>query len=347
MHTLGMKKTTLKDIAEEAGVSVAAVSMILSGKGKISEVVASRVQNIASEMGYTKYSKRRTGVKTDFKYLAILQQENVSYLWNFSTPFVLMLEDVVQQKGKNPIVLHATPHQSPKMLFREITGAKVGAVFSLHYVDRTLFTELESAGIPVIIINNSEYQNEYNSVISDDFQASYEATLHVISLGHERIGYAEYERPDYRALIADRFYGYRRGLEQSNIEFNDKHFISVEVDEYRSLLDRVHDIYSLPESPTAWVVHDDFFAACLIEALKAIGKKVPEDVSVIAAGGDVLDYSLPFIPKITSMKADQKLMASMAWSLLESQLRSESEIVQVLKTKMPIVDRGSCRHIEG
>jgi DNA-binding LacI/PurR family transcriptional regulator len=59
-----------------------------------------------------------------------------------------------------------------------------------------------------------------------------------------------------------------------------------------------------------------------------------------------LDYSLPFIPKIATMKADQKLMASMAWSLLESRLNSKSEIVQVLKTKMPLVDRGTCRRVE-
>jgi LacI family transcriptional regulator len=342
-----MKKTTLKDIADAAGVSVAAVSMSLSGKGKISEDVASRIQDIAIEMGYTKYSKRSSGARPDFKYLAILQQEKVSYLWNFSIPFVLMLEDVVQQKGKNPIVLHASAHQSPAMLFREITGAKVGAVFSLHYVDRTLFTELEAAGIPVIIINNSEYQNEYNSVISDNFQASYEATSYVIGLRHKRIGYAEYARPNYSALIADRFYGYRRGLEESNIDFDEKHFISVEVDKYESLLNQVRDIYSRSEAPTAWVVHDDFYAACLIEALKAIGKQVPEDVSVIAAGGDVLDYSLPFIPKITTMKADQKMMASMAWSLLESRLKSKTETVQVLKTKMPLADRGSCRRLDG
>ena len=59
-HTVVMKKTTLKDIAEAAGVSVATVSMILSGKGKISEAVSTRVQNIASEMNYIKYSKEKS-----------------------------------------------------------------------------------------------------------------------------------------------------------------------------------------------------------------------------------------------------------------------------------------------
>ena len=99
-HTVVMKKTTLKDIAEAAGVSVATVSMILSGKGKISEAVSTRVQNIASEMNYIKYSKEKSETKGDFKYVAIIQRELVSYLWNFSIPFTLLLEDVVQQKGQ-------------------------------------------------------------------------------------------------------------------------------------------------------------------------------------------------------------------------------------------------------
>lgn len=342
-----MKKVTLKDIADLAGVSTATVSMILSGKGNISETVIARVQQIASELGYEKSKKGRSETENDFKYVAILQQEVVSYLWNFSIPFALLLEEVVQQNGKDPLVLHVSAHQTPKMLFREIMGAKVGAVFSLHYVEKELFTQLESVGVPVIIVNNSEYQNEFNSVISDNFQASHEATLYIIDLGHAVVGYAEYNRPDYSALVADRYYGYRRGLEQSGISFNETHYIGVDVEQYESLLARIQDIYRLPGAPTAWVVHDDFFAACLIGALKTIGKSVPDDISVIAAGGDVLDYSLPFIPKITTMQGDRKLMASMAWSLLESRQQSESDSVQVLKTKMPLVERGSCRRLRG
>jgi DNA-binding LacI/PurR family transcriptional regulator len=338
-----MRKTTLQDVADAAGISVAAVSMILSGKGKISAAMAERVRALASELGYVRKQSREGTAGRDFKYVAILQQEFVPYLWNFSIPFTLRLDEVVVQHGKNPIVLHVPVHYTNRMLFKEIVGAKVGAVFSLHYVECDLFTDLEAAGIPVIIINNNEYQNRFCSVLSDNLQASYEATRHVIELCHRRIGYADYKRPQYAALVADRFYGYRRALAENNLEYDDAYMISVEIDDYPALLARVRSIYDNAVAPTAWVVHDDFFAACLMEALKSIGRRVPADVSVIAAGGDVLDYSLPFIPKITTLQGDQKLMASMAWSLLESRLKSPSSAVQVLKTKMPLVDRGSCR----
>lgn len=333
----------MKDVADVAGISIAAVSMILSGKGKISAGVAEKVRSIATELGYERKSPREASNRKSFKYVAILQQEAVSFLWNFSIPFVLLLEDAVIKAGKNPIVFHVHPRNTAKILFKEIMGAKVGAVFSLHYVDKDLFRDLEAAGIPVIIINNSEHQNEFCSVLSDNLQASYEATRTVIDLGHRRIGYADYLRPVYMALVADRYYGYRRALGEKHFEYTDDHMIRIDISEYNVLLARVQALYAKPEAPTAWVVHDDFFAACLIEALKSIGKRVPQDISVIAAGGDVLDYSLPFIPKINTMQGDQRLMVSMAWSLLESRLQTGSNAVQVLKTKMPLVDRGSCR----
>ena len=338
-----MRRTTLKDVAEAAGISIAAVSMILSGKGKISASVSDKVKSIAAELGYERKPSREASGKKNFKYVAILQQEAVSFLWNFSIPFVLLLEDAVLKAGKNPIVFHVQKRNTAKMLFKEIMGAKVGAVFSLHYVEKDLFRDLEAAGIPVIIINNSEHQNEFCSVLSDNLQASYEATRTVIDLGHRRIGYADYIRPEYTALVADRYYGYRRALEEKHIEYTDDHMIRIEISAYTLLLAKVQSIYESPDAPTAWVVHDDFFAACLIEALKSIGKRVPQDISVIAVGGDVLDYSLPFIPKISTMQGDQRLMVSMAWSLLESRLQTGSNAVQVLKTKMPLVDRGSCR----
>jgi DNA-binding LacI/PurR family transcriptional regulator len=90
-------------------------------------------------------------------------------------------------------------------------------------------------------------------------------------------------------------------------------------------------------------VHDDYFAAYLGEAFQRCGVRVPRDISLIATGGDVLDYTVPFIPKISTMRIDQKLMASMAMSLLESRTQGRSTVPQVLKTKLPYVDRGSCR----
>ncbi len=338
-----MKKTTLKDVAEAAGISVAAVSMILSGKGKISPAVASRVRDLSEEMGYSRKSPDPASGARRFKYVSILQREDFPYLWNFSLPFASFLEDEVIRMGYYPLILHIPATATAKSVFKEITGARVGAVFAIHYADPELFSELESAGIPVILINNNEYQTKFYSVLADEVQGAFEATRHLVELGHRIIGYADYVRPNYPTLVNDRFFGYWKALEQSGLDYMEENRISVSLPDFDSLLSRVAEIYRRNSPPTAFAVHDDYFAAYLLEALKRIGKQVPKDVSLIATGGDVLDYSVPFIPKIDTMQIDQKLMVSMAWSLLESRLGSPSGTVQVLKTKMPFVGRGSCR----
>ena len=341
-----MKKTTLKDVAEAADISIAAVSMILAGKGKMSPALVSRVKGLAQELGYRKAADQPAAKgRRSFKYVCILQSEDYPYLWNFSQPFATYLEAQVIRMGYYPIILHVHPQATARTLFQEIRGARMGAVFAIHYAQPELFQDLENAGVPVILINNMEYQTRFWSVLADEVQGAFEATRRLIDLGHRVIGYADYPRIKYPNLVNDRFFGYRKALEEGSLEYSDEIRVSVSHLDYKALSARIAELFSLPRPPTAFTVHDDYFAGYVLEALRLIGIRVPEDVSLIATGGDVLDYSVPFIPKIDTMQIDQRHMVTMAWSLLESRLLSASEGIQVIKTKMPFVDRGSCRPI--
>lgn len=338
-----MKKPTLKDVADAAGISVAAVSMILAGKGKMSPAVSEKVRGLAMEMGYRRRTtgERQGGRK--FKYVSILQHEDFPYLWNFSQPFVSYLEEETIRMGYYPLILHIPNNADSRTVFKEVTGARVGAVFAIHYADALLFDKLEEAGIPVIIINNGEYQKRFWSVLADEVQGASEATMHLVEMGHRIIAYADYERPAFPILVNDRYFGYRKALAESGLAYDEALRISVPLEDLAMLQRRLEDLLRRPEPPTAFAVHDDYFGAYLIEALRRIGKQVPRDISIIATGGDVLDYEVPFIPKINTMQIDRRLMVSMAWSLLESRIHSRPDSVQVLKTKMPYVDRGSAR----
>lgn len=338
-----MKKPTLKDIADAAGISVAAVSMILAGKGKISPAVSGRVRALAEEMGYQRRSTADRPGARKFKYVCILQCEDFPYLWNFSNPFVSFLEEQVVKMGYYPFILHIPNNADPRTVFKEIVGAHAGAVFALHYADAQLFENLEKAAIPVILINNGEYQTRFWSVMADEVQGAYEATMHLVEMGHRVIAYADYFRPTFTILVNDRYFGYRKALVENGLAYTEDLRISVALDDFGTLQKRVADLLHCPAPPTAFAVHDDYFGAYLIEALKRAGKQVPKDISIIATGGDVLDYKVPFIPKINTMQIDRRLIATMAWSLLESRLSSRQQSVQVLKTKMPYVDRGSAR----
>jgi LacI family transcriptional regulator len=335
-----MRHPTLKDIAVECGVSTATVSMVLSGKGSISPDMSERIFRSADGLGYTP-RVARTSKGPSFKYVCIIQWEDAPFLWHFSQPFVLQLEKLLVEMGFRPMVIHKQPVLDDAALYNEIRAARVGAVFAIHYVNPVLFEEFEKMGIPVIILNNNNYQDRFWSVLTDDVQGAFEGTRHLIGLGHQQFAYAEYERPEYCSVVQDRFFGFRRALDEAGLEFRADRRITVDLRDQAGLERRIIEVFSGPDRPSALFVHDDYFGAVVHGVLTHLGLCIPADLSMICPG-DVLDYNEPFYPRLSTMQIDLPLMISLAWDLLLGRLVDDSVRVKVLKTKMQLVDRGSC-----
>jgi DNA-binding LacI/PurR family transcriptional regulator len=335
-----MRHPTLKDIAAECGVSTATVSMVLAGKGSISPDMSARIRNSADGLGYARRVPR-TSKGPSFKYVCIIQWEDAPFLWHFSQPFVLQLEKILVEMGFRPMVIHKQPALDDAALYNEIRAARVGAVFAIHYMNPVLFDEFEKLGIPVIVLNNNNHQDRYWSVLTDDVQGAFDGTRHLISLGHRHFAYAEYERPDFGSVMRDRFFGFKRALDEAGLVFPGDRRITVDLRDQADLERRIMEVFGGQDRPTALVVHDDYFGAIVHRVLTSQGLSIPADLSMICPG-DVLDYSEPFFPRLSTMQIDLPLMISLSWDLLLSRLVDETARVKVLKTKMQLVDRGSC-----
>jgi LacI family transcriptional regulator len=335
-----MRQPTLKDIAAQCGVSTATVSMVLAGKGSISPDVSDRIRRSADALGYARQVPR-VSKGPSFKYVCIIQWEDAPFLWHFSQPFVLQLEKILVEMGFRPMVIHKQPSLDDAALYNEIRAARVGAVFAIHYVNPVLFEEFEKLGIPVIILNNNNYQDRFWSVLTDDIQGAYEGTRHLIGLGHKSFAYAEYERPDFGSVVRDRFFGFRRALDEASIDFAENQRVTMDLRDQTGLQRRLAGLFGGQDRPTALFVHDDYFGAIVYGVLVHLGLRIPADLSIICPG-DVLDYHEPFFPQLTTMQIDLPLMISLSWDLLLSRLVDQSARVKVLKTKMQLVDRGSC-----
>lgn len=334
-----MKQPTLKDIAKKCGVTAATVSMALSGKGSISRETVDEIRAMAQSMGYTRREQRKDKGPA-FKYVCILQWEDAPFLWHFSQPFVLQLEKILVEEGFRPIIIHKLPELTDIALYNEIRTAKAGAVFSVHYVNPELFQRLEEDGTPVIVLNNTNYQDRFWSVLTDDIQGAQEGTEHLIKLGHRRIAFADYKR-QIQGVVRDRLYGFTRAMESAGLSFSRDYHIFTELQDYQSLQQQLDNLFSLPEPPTALFIHDDYFAAVVKGFLDTMGIQIPRDLSIICPG-DVLEYSEPFFPRFSTMQIDRELMSRIAWDLLLDRLITEPKQVKVLKTSMHLVDRGSC-----
>jgi DNA-binding LacI/PurR family transcriptional regulator len=104
---------------------------------------------------------------------------------------------------------------------------------------------------------------------------------------------------------------------------------------FRSVMDRT-------PPPTAFFCLDDEIAIRVWNSLRNLGYSIPENISILAPG-DVLDYSKPYIPQITTMHIDMKYIGGLAVGMLVNRLKNDSEAVHVLKVKQQLIERKSCR----
>lgn len=336
----------LKDVAKEAGISLSTASCVLNGKGNISKEVRQRVYDAAKRLGYRKNLYASAMAKKVSSHIAILVHEDYdkAFEWHFIRHIIIQLESVITGEGYYPVMIPVNLKLKGTQVLEKIIASGTGAIFSIHYGNPGLFTQLEDQGIPVIVINNSSYQDRFHSVCVDDFQGAYEGALYLIKLGHKRITYVEYKRPDIPSVLADRFIGFKKALDERKMFFSTDNRITIDLFNMKELQEKLQNLFVGEERPTALFVHDDYLAARVIVALNNLELKVPDDVSIIAPG-DTLDYNQPFIPRITTMSINTDLLGRIAGELMINRLKNKPEDIHVLKVKQQLIERGSCRRI--
>jgi len=341
-----MSKPKLQNVAEEAKVSLTTASLALSGKGNISAAVRERVAEAAVKIGYRRRESRlRTeSVATGTVTVLLPVDDMWAHIFYFIRPIIVEIERSLVQEGLSLVLLPTFSSSDAEEIVRKILASKAKAVFSIHYGNEKLFRSLEDEGIPVVVVMNNNFQDTLYSVCVDDFQGAYEGCLHLLRLGHTSIGYVDYPRPELPAVVVDRFFGFRKALEEYAVPFSPNLRLTTDLHEREALRAGLRTLFLLSQRPTALFAHDDYFAARVIAELSDLGIHVPADVSIIAPG-DVLDYSEPFVPQITTMRINTALMGQISADLIVNRLRRNPEDIHVLKVKQQLVDRGSCRKI--
>ncbi|MGL1891566.1 MAG: LacI family transcriptional regulator [Spirochaetaceae bacterium] len=331
----------LIDVAKEADVSVTTASMALSGKGRISEEVRLKVLNAAEKIGYKK--KKNTYKNHKHWVLLLEMQKNTDNLSYFYNAIIRQVQKSAKEKGYTLSILPFSGKINDEDIFSDLMEMNASSVFSFHYVSIPLFARLEAMNIPCVLINNSSYQNELYTICVDDFQGAYEGTLKLIDAGHKDICCIDFTREDLPGVVADRFYGYRKALDEHNIPITDESRLTVNLYDNIELDNKVREFFmNIKIKPTALFIHDDILACKLIYILNKLDIKIPEDISIIAPG-DTQNYDLLETPRISTMRIDNKLMGNYATDMMIERLGKGNQIPHVLKIKQTFVDRKSIR----
>ena len=328
---------TIRDVARQAGVSVATVSRFINQNAPVSPEVAERLDKVMTELRYVPHAAARHLASRKTRVVGLL----LNNLHNdFFVPLLNGVEAVIRQKGYNLIV--ATYHASSRNQMNPPIGPHNTdglLVFSDGLFDEDL-ANLNASGFPMVLVHRTPPPSvPIPSVTVENMQITHTLVDHLIKVhGRKRIMFLR--GPVYQEDSIKREMGYKSALQANGIPYDENLVLNGDFE--RDVAYQVMDHFLGNGNRVAFdavFTGDDDAAIGVLRALHKHGLKVPEDVAVI--GFDDLGFA-PFLnPPLTTVRAPTESVGRIAtkklFDIIENQTSDE---VVILPTE--IIFRRSC-----
>jgi DNA-binding LacI/PurR family transcriptional regulator len=295
------RRITIADVAEKAGVSKTAVSFAFNNPDRLNTATASRILDIAHELGYRPdpvarmLTQRRTGA------IGILTPQDLSVIFTnpFFGSFSAGIAGVAEEHGYG---LHfiSPLHGS---LSRAIQRATVDGVVAIGLTDdHPEIDEIRRAGLPMVLVD-SNTSGELASVDVDDEGGARLAAQHLLDLGHRDIAILAIEGPtDARneegGVVGRRLRGYRSTLADAGIDVAHDE-VAVGPATFRGGRDAFNRLWSAGRRPTGVLAMSDAMAIGAIAAIHDLGLAIPDRISVV--GFDDVELAESTNPPLTTV----------------------------------------------
>ena len=328
---------TIRDVAREAGVSVATVSRFINKNTPVSTEVAERLHQVMTRMRYVPHAAARNLASRKTRVIGLL----LNNLHNdFFVPLLNGVEAVVRKKGYNLIVAtyHANSrdHMQPPIGPHNTDGL---LVFSDGLVDEDL-ARLNSSGFPMVLVHRTPPPHlSIPSVTVENIEITQRLVEHLIKMhGKQHILFLR--GPIHQEDSIRREAGYRSALQANGIPIDENLILNGDFE--RDIAYEAMNEFLANDKRAAFdavFTGDDDAAIGVLKSLHEHGIRIPEDVAVI--GFDDLGFA-PFLhPPLTTVRAPTESVGQIATERLFGLLENHpSDEVIILPTE--IILRRSC-----
>lgn len=334
------EKTKISDIARESGVSVATVSLALNNKPGVSEETRLRVIEVAERLDYP--IKPAAGGKSNQLATVGMIVKTEPHITPDANPFyskiIAGIEDVCRRNGINllfaslPVDENNHPVEVPQLLYNDGVD---GLLMVGTFVDETITSISGKRTLPIVLVDGYSNTESYDTVVSDNFRAAYQAVEYLIKKGHRHIGLVGSEKNCYPSL-QERRNGYLRALKEN--EITDTYIANFNINNSRGYEETSSLLREHPQITALFCINDDVSTGAM-RAAADLKKRIPQDLSVV--GYDDTYIALNAHPPLTTMHVDTVAMGRASVHLLSLRLDNPDSARMTLTIHATLTERES------
>jgi LacI family transcriptional regulator len=310
------QRTTIRDVAAAAGVSPMTVSRVLNRQENVTDETRSLVQATIERLNYSpSHVARSLAGHAHYRIGLLYSNPSAAFL----SEFLLGALSECRKTGHQLLVEQcggSLPSEKAA-LDRLLSSGVDGLVLPPPLCEtRSILARIGRGGVPMVAVASGQASSQCASVRIDNYKAARKMALHLLELGHTRIGFIK-GHPN-QSVSDQRLQGFLDALDEAGVS-HPPELVEQGYFDYRSGMEAAEKLLSRSPRPTAIFAANDDMAAAVVAAATRLRLRVPEDLSV--AGFDDTPISSTICPGLTTIRQPVAAMGRAAIELLLSEVR--------------------------
>lgn len=333
-------RTSLKDLAQELGVSIATVSRALRSSPEIGQDMQMKVKELAKRRNYRPNPFAQSLRKEAPRVIGVVVPNLVTHYY---AAVLDGIEDEARKAGYS--VISANTHEDTDTEIRAIDNfislhvEGIIACLSQNTTDYSHFEEIANMGIPLVFFGRTCLTDRFSCVTANGDEAAFKATQHLIDTGSRRIAFIG--GPNHLDMVKRRKHGYLEALRENRIPI-DRNLVACEKIDYEWALETTANLLQQAERPDAILAFNDIITFAAFTAIKQRGLRIPEDVALIGFTDDV--HAQYVTPRMSAIEDQSHLMGQTACQLLLKTINGDPKIYRkIVPQKLVIRDTSARR----
>lgn len=316
------RRTSLKDLADKLGVSIATVSRALRNSHEVGEEMTQKVKQLAKELNYRPNPFAQSLRKEAPRVIGVIVPNLVTHYY---AAVLDGIEDYASKLGYSVISSNShEDHEREAQALDNFLNMHVEGIIACLAQDTTdysHFEQLHEMGVPLVFFARCCLEDMFSQVVGNGDVVAQEATQHMIETGSRRVAFIG--GPNHLDMVRRRKHGYLEALRENRIPIDRDLVVcdKIDFDVARNATLRLLEGENPPEAILAF---NDIITYAAFDAIKSKGLRIPEDVAIIGfTDGDTAAF---VTPRLSAIMDQAHVQGTKACQLLMKSINGDEKI---------------------